>query len=114
MFQKEKESTQKEIDSLIEKKNNLNKHLLGLEAIDKYLQISELENNQLKDLKQIQFDSPLNGKTVVVAFKLNNRDFQFKFFYRENLLVGRNIDDEIRLEFSQKFSQFIYNLLFEK
>jgi hypothetical protein len=108
MFKKEIEESQRKLIDSVDEQDKIQKHIDSLEAIDKYLSITEFKNNWINEGKIIEFEDAINGKVIILAFKVNGKDMQFKFIVGR-LNNGRSMDEEIRMRFSQEFAQYIYN-----
>lgn len=108
MFEKEKEEARKRIVGLVELQDKISKHKEILEAVDKYLEITEFKNNWINEGKIVEFDSPINGKNIVIAFKVNGQEKQFTFIVGR-LVGGKDMDSVIKERFSREFAEYIYN-----
>ncbi len=114
MYDKEIQEKQKRYDELKEEQENLKQDLLLMRAANRYFKTSEFKNNLFDGVKKLEFDSPMNGKTVVMAFELNSEYHEFSFILgHEWNKAGRSVDDEIRERFAREFAQFLFNKLGE-
>lgn len=112
MFGKEIEEANEKLIESVNEQDKIRKHKESLEAIDKYLQIAEFKNNWINEGKIIEFEDAINGKVVILAFKVNNKEMQFKFIIGR-LNHGMTMHQEIQKRFAKEFAEYIYNQIYD-